>query len=476
VNGRLKIETALSRPYVPSSHYLEEPVYALMEIKPIPSLAVDARPPLNLVLVVDSSATMHHFQLTEEEREYWMGVAISRDELDRGEADQSEAVYWTGQTLLEMQSIASTAMALAAEAIKTLMTTLRTTDIITVIAFADRVHSVFTQQDWATFPDSCLTQMDLLREQRLPTAIGTGTFMAEAIRQAHTAVNQNVLAHGINRIIVISDGIVQDQEATLEAISEVQQQGFAITTLGVGEEFDEEFLMRIADNSRGEYYYAADIADINARIEQEMTTLETTTVTDLYLAVRGLGGAVVQDIFMVRPAMTMFDEIHTDEGWLRARIGDISTSDPSSVVVQFAPSLQALGTHPLVEVLLTWNDPGSLGTAGNDRVVIDAAFSDDTALLAETNSEIQDLVNRYGVFKYERDAQRAQERGDFDTAREKLGAATRQLRKIGEEGLAHDMEEQLASLGSTPNSSQVKRIKATTRRLASTRSEQVQTE
>ncbi len=471
MNGRLKIETALSRPYVPSSRYLEEAVYALMEIKPVPSLAADVRPPLNMVLVLDSSATMHHFQLTDEEREYWMGVAISRDELDRGEADQSEAVYWTGQTLSEMQSIASTPMALAVEAIKTLMTTLRATDIITVIAFADRVHSVFTQEDWASFPDGCLSQMDLLREQRLPVDIGTGTFMAKAIRQAGAAVSKNVLVHGVNRIIVISDGIVQDQEATLAAISQVQQQGCAITTLGVGEEFDEEFLMRVADNSRGEYHYAADIADINARIEQEMTTLETTTVTDLYLAVRGLGGAVVQDIFMVRPAMTVFDEIHTDEGWLRARIGDISTSDPSSVVVQIAPSLQTDGTHPLVEALLTWNDPGSLGTAGNDRVVIEAAFSDDASLLTQTNPDLLDLVDRYGIFKYEREAQRAQERGDFDTAREKLGAATRQLRKIGEESLAHDMEEQLTGLGSVPNASQVKRIKATTRRLASTRGE-----
>ncbi len=471
MNGRLKIETALSRPYIPSNQYLDESIYALMQIEPLPDPASSARSPLNLVLVVDSSATMHHFQLTDEEREYWMGVAISRDELDRGEADQSEAVYWTGQTLSEMRSIASTPMALAVEAIKTLMTTLQTTDQITVLAFADRVHPVFTQQDWASFPDGCLTQMDMLREQRLPVDIGTGTYMAEAMQQARQAVSQNVLSQGINRIIVISDGIVQDQDATLEAISVIQEQGYAITTLGVGEEFDEEFLMRVADNSRGEYHYAADIADITARIEQEMTTLETTTITDLYLAVRGVEGAVVQDIFLVRPAMTMFDEIHTEDGWLRARVGDVSTTEPSGIMVQIAPPLQTIGLHPLVEVLLTWTDPGAVGIGGNHQSLINAEFTEDTALLAENNPEVHDLVDRYAVFKYEREAQRAQERGDLETAREKLGAATRQLHKIGEEQLAQDMEEQLTGLGSAANSSQVKRIKATTRRLASTRNE-----
>ena len=42
---------------------------------------------------------------------------------------------------------------------------------------------------------------------------------------------------------------------TLNNITAVQEKGYAITTFGVGEEFDEEFLIRVADNSRGEYHY-----------------------------------------------------------------------------------------------------------------------------------------------------------------------------------------------------------------------------
>jgi len=469
VNGSLKMRTALDFPSVPASRYLETPLHALVEIEPDPVRATDTRPPLNLVLVVDSSATMHHFHLTDEEREYWMGVAISRDELERGEADESDATYWTGQTLSEMQSIARTPMALATEAIKDLLTSLRPGDQISVIGFADRVHSVFNQQDWTNFPDGCLAQMDLLRDRRLPVDIGTGTHMAEALRQAYTSLSQNVLSHGVNRLIVLSDGIVQDREATLQAINEIQSHGYAITTIGLGEEFDEEFLTRVADNSRGEYYYAADSAEITQRLSQEMTTLQATTVTDLYIAVRGLEGAVVQDLFLVRPAMMMFDEVHTEEGWLRARVGDVSSATPAGVIIQVAPPILPGGEHAVIEALLTWTDSSGLiaGNVGNARSVITAQFTDDPALLNQADAEVQDLVDRYGVYKYEREAQRAQERGDLDTAREKLGAATRQLHKIGEEQLAEEMEGQIAGLGDAANPSRVKRIKATTRRLAS---------
>jgi len=470
VNGSLKMRTSLDFPSVPASRYLEGPLHALVEIEPGPVQATDSRPPLNLVLVVDASATMHHFHLTDEEREYWMGVAISRDELERGEADESDATYWTGQTLSEMQSIARTPMALATEAIKDLLTSLRPSDQISVVAFADRVHTVFNQQDWANFPDGCLAQMDLLRDRRLPVDIGTGTHMAEALRQGYTSLSQNVLAHGVNRLIVLSDGIVQDGEATLQAINEIQAHGYAITTIGLGEEFDEEFLTRVADNSRGAYYYAADSAEITQRLRQEMTTLQTTTVTDLYIAVRGLEGTVVQDIFLVRPAMTMFDEIHTEDGWLRARVGDVSSASPVGIVIQAAPPLLPEGEHAIIETLLTWTDPNGLiaANAGNAGSLITAQFTDDPALLGQTNPEVQDLVDRYAVYRYEREAQRAQERGDLDTAREKLGAATRQLYQIGEEQLAQEMEGQLAGLGNAANPSRVKRIKATTRRLAST--------
>ena len=230
------------------------------------------------------------------------------------------------------------------------------------------------------------------------------------------------------------------------------------------------FLTRVADNSRGEYYYAADTAEITQRLATEMTTLETTSVTDLYIAVRGLDGAVVQDIFIVRPAMTMFDEVHTEEGWLRARVGDISSAAPVGVMVQIAPPLLPAGERAIVETLLTWNSLDDSGTIipGNDRSLITASFTDDPDMLTETNGDVQDLVARYAVYKFEREAQRAQDRGDLDTAREKLGAATRQLHKIGEVELAHEMEGQLSELGDmVSNPSRAKRIKATTRRLGS---------
>ena len=468
MNGSLKIRTTLDYSSIPSSHYLDSPLHALIEIEPDPAAASAGRLPLNLVLVVDASATMYSFQLSEDERDYWMGLAISRDDLERGEADESDATYWTGQTLLDMQGSVHTPMSLAVDSIKQLLSTLQPGDQVAVFAFADRPHTVFTQNDWANFPDGCLTQLDLLGESRLPVDIGTGTHMAEAIRQASQSVSGHAQSPAVSRLIVISDGIVQDRDAALKAIDESQSQGQAITTIGVGDEFDEEFLTQIADSSRGDYHYAADSAAIARSLTEEMATLESTTVTDLHLAVRGLEGAVVQDLYLVRPTMTQFDEIQTEDGWLRVRLGNVSSAAPASIIVQVAPPILPSGRHDLVDAQLTWTSPGgaAAGTPGNAQAVVSAEFTDGSGLSAAPNPEVQDLVDRYAVYKYEREAQRAQEKGDIETAREKLGAATRQLHKLGEDELAADMESELAGLGTAANPARLKRIKATTRRLA----------
>lgn len=469
MSSSLNVRVALSHPSIPASTYMEGPLYAVLDLAPTAAPSAGGlRPPLNIVIVVDDSATMHHFQLTDEEREYWLGLAISRDEMERGQADESDAIYWTGQTLSEMQTTARKPMALAVEAIKNLLVTLQPTDHVAVVAFADRVHTVFSAQDWATFPDNCLQQMDLLREQRLPADIGTGTYMAESLRQAADYLKQNAEVSGVNRLIVISDGIVQDPDATLASIAAIQAEGYAIATIGVGDDFDEEFLTRVADNSRGEYRYAADIAQITDCLHQEMTTLEAVSVTDCYIAVRGLEGTVVQEVYQIRPSMSLFDEVFTEGEWLRARVGDVSGAAPTAVLVQLAPPLLPPGERAIAEVQLTWIDAGTRSSAGTESALVSATATDDAARSGQADRDVMDMVDRFHIYKYEREAQRAAERGDLERAREKLGAATRQLHQIGEDALAADMEQQIASLGhSAGDPTRAKRIKATTRRLGS---------
>jgi Ca-activated chloride channel family protein len=406
---------------------------------------------------------MYNFQLSDEEREDWMTLALSRNEMERGSADDRDAVYWSGQTLREMQASVRKPMSMAVQAIKHLLGDLQHGDKAAVIAFADQSYTIFTESDWGQNPETCINNIDKMLEQDLPIDIGTGTRLAPAISSAAELIEQNSAENTIDRIILISDGILQDYRETLSSLSEIERKGYAITTLGVGDEFDEEFLMRVSDNTRGTYYYASNINEITEKLLTEMTVINATALQHLYVRATGVAGSVVQDIFMARPYMTIFDEMETGDGWVRAKVGDLPGDLPTGLLVQIAPALQTSGSQTVAEVEFSWREGSELI---EQTAQIQANYTDEEAVLKTRNFDIQDLVNRFNIYKFEREAQKATERGNIGLAKEKLGAATRELRRIGEEALAKDVEAQMGSLGGgEQDPSLAKRIKSATRRL-----------
>jgi Ca-activated chloride channel family protein len=465
--SRLSVTSVLNRPYLSASRYEDDAIYALIEITPQVTLQTRQRAALNLAVVVDSSATMHNFQLSPEEREYWMSLALSRDEMERGQADEREAVYWSGQTLEEMQGAVRKPMTMAVSAIKELLSRLQYGDKVSVVAFADLPTTLITDRQWQDTPQECEEQLDALLDQRLPVDIGAGTRMSQALLQARDLVKASQSQGSVNRIIVLSDGIVQDDRDTMLAIDQIMSDNYPVTTIGVGDEFDEEFLMRLSDNSRGAYYYAADIMEITDSLMQELTVIQSTAVQQLYVSAVGISGASIQEIYMVRPRMTIFEEVEVDGGMVKAHVGDLAADIETGLLVQIMPSTGNAGKRPLAQLQLSWKDAGGLDDDPMQalEMKVDAEFTDDPALLKQVNPDVQDLVDRFNIYRFEREAQHAQEKGDIAKAKEKLGAATRELVKLGETALARDLEAQIASLGKDQDPALSKRIKATTRRL-----------
>jgi len=155
----------------------------------------------------------------------------------------------------------------------------------------------------------------------------------------------------------------------------------------------------------------------------------------------------------------------TGGGTLRAKIGDLPGDKTTMLLLQIAPPLLPDGVHDLADVTLTWRELSGSGE-GSAQVKVSQGFSEDANLLAQRDPRIQDYVDRFKIYRYEREAQRLQERGDIDAAREKLGAATRELQRLGESDLAKDIEARIATLGTGyADPSRIKRIKATTRKL-----------
>lgn len=101
---------------------------------------------------------------------------------------------------------------------------------------------------------------------------------------------------GVRRMVLISDGqanMGRYQPVELSQLAtETAARGVSISTVGVGLDFDEVTMTRIADVAHGHYYFVEDTAQLAQMFERELGGLAETVASDVRLVITGAGGTI----------------------------------------------------------------------------------------------------------------------------------------------------------------------------------------
>lgn len=91
------------------------------------------------------------------------------------------------------------------------------------------------------------------------------------------------------RVILISDGLANEGITDLSALGNMasiaREKEFGISTVGVGEDFNEALMTAIADRGTGSYYYLSDPAAFAAVFEKEFLYARTTVASGLEIRI-----------------------------------------------------------------------------------------------------------------------------------------------------------------------------------------------
>jgi Ca-activated chloride channel family protein len=436
--------------------------HLLVKLRPAASQA--AHVPVDLCFILDCSGTMRRFQLTPDEIARWADIARGRGELQMVTADRRAGAVFRGRTAQELQATATKPVVVAARAIKQVVGSLSQSDTASLVAFGDRASVVydgvahFDKGQMFETINELLTDSDAFR-------LGDGTMMAQAVELAAKQISKAASAGSVSRVVIMTDGIVHDPADTLRRLETLRAQGAGITTIGIGQDFDEEFLTRTADRSGGQYYYAADPSELGNHLAEEVKRLQATACQEVAFAIKGEHDSVVVDLYQVQPVIKGFEEIVTEQGWTRVKLGELPGNEVTALLVEMGLSELPDGTQHVATVEVGWRPAGSQQHKTERREVTIPYLKSLTP--AAPNPEVAGLIDRVAVYKAEREAQWAQQDGDVDRATRRLREATRLLKKIGDERLAAEFERQAEDLEkrAPEDKSRTKRLKAATRRL-----------
>jgi Ca-activated chloride channel family protein len=452
----LQLSATLSRGHVALQEDGSEPLGALVTIRAGSNEAPAV--PVELCLILDASGSMHRFCLDPEQRELWRRVAERRGDLIQDTADGREGWLWSGETLREMQGLIQTPMMAVIRGLAAVAQRMAPEDRLTVIAFADAAEVLLDRATADERQEGLSGVIDRLTRGMDDSGLGRGTRLAEALK----ATRQIVARQGdrAGRVLILSDGVVEEGDACLREVEAIADIGTPISTIGVGEEFDEELLMRIADDARGRYTYSPSATEIESVLGEEVVTLARLAARGLWLTIQPEAEVVFRELFQVAPAVSRFNSVWMEDGSYRYRLGDLARGETLQLLAEFALPPAAPGANAVAAVHVAAEE-------GSAAVALAVTGTAEAEKLWDREESAVGAMEAVQAYLGERRAHQAAADGDIDGATRHLRQTTRILRHMGQLTLASDTEALAADLeaGRTLSLHRTKQLKAATRRL-----------
>ena len=239
------------------------------------------------------------------------------------------------------------------EAVKFLADNLTADDKISIVAFADKAKVLITPE--AARDKSAIKRaiddIDLLE-------IGGGTQMALGMRAAIDEVKKNLSPDRLNRVLVLTDGQTYEETACIDLVEKNRDQ-ISFSTMGVGVEFNEKLLQRIAQDSNGKYHFIGDPAEIPRIFEDELEGLRSVSLRNGRIEVTLSQGVQVREAFRASPEIYVLGTpLVGEDRKIGYEIGDLQAGVPGSVLLTLVLPPRKPGQVRILQSTFHYEVPG----------------------------------------------------------------------------------------------------------------------
>ncbi len=182
---------------------------------------------------------------------------------------------------------------------------------------------------------------------------GGSTNLSGGIIQGYRQVMRNRQSGQVDRVLLLTDGLANvgiTDSATLSAkAAAMRETGVAVTTLGVGVDFDEDLLTAIAEGSGGNYYYIDSPERIPEIFSRELQELLSVVAQGVRMEFRCAEGASVNKVWGYRPQ---------GDRTVAIDMPDVFSFDHKVVLLEIEIDGSKSGEQPLGTIALSYDDVG----------------------------------------------------------------------------------------------------------------------
>ena len=173
--------------------------------------------------------------------------------------------------------------------------------------------------------------------------------LLEGCAQLHTRLDQP----GLHHVILLTDGLanrgVIDPQSLVRLVEKCTERGITVTAIGVGTEYNEVLLSRIADAGGGRYAYVAQPDEIPAAFQRELGALLGIVAQNVKLTINMPAG--------IEPVQVYGSEEPLKPDKLELPLGDLTSGEERVLLVKLrVDSVQQRGASVELTSVLTFDD------------------------------------------------------------------------------------------------------------------------
>jgi Ca-activated chloride channel family protein len=267
----------------------------------------------------------------------------------------------------------------------------------------------------------------------------------------------------INHVILLTDGRTYgDEELCLTEARHASEQGIGLSALGIGEDWNDLFLDKLASYGNGISQYISSPSQVRDLLREQIQGLSSVLVRNLHLKINPVSYVQVQNVYRASPYLEHLSKGKTEAAFV---LGNLSLEESVVIVVEFVVHSSEGGHHRIARLDFDAEEMESqqpIRLRRDIEVMVSESVEEESP-----PTRLVNLLARLSVFKLQERAWEALEAGNTQQATQLLETAATHLFNLGHKELAQSAKSEAARLAreGSPSKKGRKRLRYGTRSL-----------
>jgi Ca-activated chloride channel family protein len=299
-------------------------------------------------------------------------------------------------------------------------------DVLSVIGFNDRAEVII--------PATSVSEKSTLKAKISMMIASGGTEIFQGLEAGYEQNRRFLAPRLVNHMILLTDGhTFGDHEQCLELARDASEIGVGISAMGLGQEWNDEFLDEIASTTGGSSAYIRSAGAVVKFLNDHVRNLSDAFAERVHISIAPDPDIQLESAFKLSPQP---QPLPVDKGYIP--LGSLQANRQISVLFQMQlPGDMTLGFRSMARLL-------AVGDVLDNKYQRFQTLSDvsfevmENPPIEEPPVAILDALGKLTLYRMQERAQAALESGDVEEATRRLENLATRLLAMGEDQLANE--------------------------------------